>query len=236
VHCGHDPEWCPVRCIWRRRSVSAEAVAIGLAAADGDTEIDTIVAVHRWGEVVPPCGMSQELMTDQASEVRVIVPDGDGETGVGFDWLLPLHDERRVGTEVSIRDRLSDRPRCPTSRTTRGVWGIQRLSAFRCRCSRKSASSEAFRGRLRLPRVQWFRKACCCKTTLSAVDTVRWVAARSISGRGAAEMYWKPVPSSLVGFVDADEGRLSRGQPRPRSSRLRLVGTVLQRYSCVEGQ
>jgi len=27
--------------------VSAEAVAIGLAAADGDTEIDTIVAMHR---------------------------------------------------------------------------------------------------------------------------------------------------------------------------------------------
>lgn len=77
--------------------VSAEAVAIGLAAADGDTEIDTIVAMHRWGEVVPPCGMCRELMTDQASEARVIVPDGDGETGVGFDWLLPLHDERRVG-------------------------------------------------------------------------------------------------------------------------------------------
>ena len=36
-------------------------------------------------------------MTDQASEARVIVPDGDGETGVAFDWLLPLHDERRVG-------------------------------------------------------------------------------------------------------------------------------------------
>jgi cytidine deaminase len=72
-------------------------VAIGLAAADGDTEIDTIVAVHRWGEVIPPCGTCRELMTDQASEARVIVPDGDGKTVVPVDWPLPLHDERRVG-------------------------------------------------------------------------------------------------------------------------------------------
>ena len=78
-----------------RIAVCAEAVAIGMAAADGDTEIDTIVAVNRWGEVVPPCGMCRELISDYAPEARVIVPDDNDETVVPVRWLLPKKYARR---------------------------------------------------------------------------------------------------------------------------------------------
>lgn len=39
-----------------RVAVCAEAIAIGMAATAGDTELETIVAVDRRGRVVPPCG------------------------------------------------------------------------------------------------------------------------------------------------------------------------------------
>jgi cytidine deaminase len=40
-----------------RVSVCAEAVAIGMAAAIGDTDIERIVAVDHNGRVISPCGM-----------------------------------------------------------------------------------------------------------------------------------------------------------------------------------
>jgi cytidine deaminase len=59
-----------------RASICAEGVAIGAAAAAGDTEIDTIVAVLDTGEggwrVVTPCGLCRELISDYAPEATVI--------------------------------------------------------------------------------------------------------------------------------------------------------------------
>lgn len=56
-----------------RIAVCAEAVAIGMAASAGDTEIETIVAVDPKGNIVSPCGMCRELISDYADDCRVIV-------------------------------------------------------------------------------------------------------------------------------------------------------------------
>jgi cytidine deaminase len=58
-----------------RASICAEGVAIGAAAASGDIEIDTIVAVLDTGDgwrVVTPCGLCRELISDYAPEATVI--------------------------------------------------------------------------------------------------------------------------------------------------------------------
>lgn len=72
-----------------RIAVCAEAVAIGMAAADGDTEIDTIVAVDPAGNVVSPCGMCRELISDYSPGAKVIVPGRDGPAIVEVLDLLP---------------------------------------------------------------------------------------------------------------------------------------------------
>jgi len=72
-----------------RLSVCAEAIAIGMAASAGDTEIETIVAVRHTGQVVSPCGMCRELISDYAPQAGVIVPDPDGERIVPVVTLLP---------------------------------------------------------------------------------------------------------------------------------------------------
>ena len=58
-------------------------------AAAGDTDIDTIVAVDRFGEVVSPCGMCRELISDYSPTARVIVPGKEGEQVVPVGALLP---------------------------------------------------------------------------------------------------------------------------------------------------
>jgi len=72
------PEWHSVGCALRTRSgrvftsvhvgayvgridVCAEAIAIGMGAAEGDTDIETIVAVNKEGHVVAPCGIRVTL-------------------------------------------------------------------------------------------------------------------------------------------------------------------------------
>jgi cytidine deaminase len=72
-----------------RVAVCAEAVAIGMGAADGDTDIDTIVAVNRAGEIVAPCGMCRELISDYSPLATVIVPGETGPTLVTVGDLLP---------------------------------------------------------------------------------------------------------------------------------------------------
>jgi cytidine deaminase len=72
-----------------RVAVCAEAVAIGMGAAVGDTEIETIVAVDRAGEVVAPCGMCRELISDYAPGANVIVPGPAGPELVPVGQLLP---------------------------------------------------------------------------------------------------------------------------------------------------
>lgn len=72
-----------------RIAVCAEAVAIGMAAAEGDTEIETIVAVNQRGEVVAPCGMCRELISDYSPEAQVIMALSKGEILVPIRQLLP---------------------------------------------------------------------------------------------------------------------------------------------------
>ncbi len=72
-----------------RIAVCAEAVAIGMAATAGDTEIEMIVAVNRVGQVVSPCGMCRELIADYAPDAMVVVPSLAGPMLVAISDLLP---------------------------------------------------------------------------------------------------------------------------------------------------
>jgi cytidine deaminase len=78
-----------------RADVCAEAVAIGMAAAAGDTDLDTIVSVDRKGNVISPCGLCRELISDYAADCRVIVPNGNDEAVVRIGDLLPNKYKRR---------------------------------------------------------------------------------------------------------------------------------------------
>jgi len=72
-----------------RIAVCAEAVALGMAAATGDTEIEMIVAVDAAGRVVSPCGMCRELISDYSPSAQVIVPAGSETEIVPVAELLP---------------------------------------------------------------------------------------------------------------------------------------------------
>ncbi len=72
-----------------RVAVCAEAVALGMGAAAGDTDVEAIVAVGPDGAVVAPCGMCRELISDYAPEARVIVPVPGGVEAVPIAELLP---------------------------------------------------------------------------------------------------------------------------------------------------
>jgi cytidine deaminase len=109
------PEWHSVGCALRTRSgrvftsvhvgayvgridVCAEAIAIGMGAAEGDTDIETIVAVNKEGHVVAPCGMCRELIADYGPGANVVVPGSAGDHVVPIATLLPnkytRHDDR----------------------------------------------------------------------------------------------------------------------------------------------
>lgn len=80
-----------------RASVCAEAVAVGRAIAEGDSEIATIVSVRhprpaegdRSIRIVSPCGICRELLADFAAGCRVVVAGEDGPVAVPVDALLP---------------------------------------------------------------------------------------------------------------------------------------------------
>lgn len=72
-----------------RAAVCAEAVAIGMGAAEGDTDVETSVAVDRAGRVVAPCGICRELISDYAPGALVIVPGPGGPEVVPMSDLLP---------------------------------------------------------------------------------------------------------------------------------------------------
>jgi cytidine deaminase len=72
-----------------RITLCAEAVAIGAAATGGDTDIAQIVAVTESGDIVPPCGMCRELISDYAPEACVILEDEGGVHAVSIRTLLP---------------------------------------------------------------------------------------------------------------------------------------------------
>lgn len=72
-----------------RVAVCAEAIAIGMAASAGDTDIDTIVAVYADGMIAAPCGMCRELISDYAPDARVVVPSESGGHVVPIGTLIP---------------------------------------------------------------------------------------------------------------------------------------------------
>jgi cytidine deaminase len=80
-----------------RMAVCAEAVALGQAITQGETGIDTIVAVRhpapdeksRDITVVSPCGACRELISDYDRDARVIVPGSNGPESVKIADLLP---------------------------------------------------------------------------------------------------------------------------------------------------
>lgn len=72
-----------------RISLCAEAVAIGAAATAGDTDIEEIVAVTESGDIVPPCGMCRELISDYSPTATVIMEAGGKEERVPILDLLP---------------------------------------------------------------------------------------------------------------------------------------------------
>jgi cytidine deaminase len=72
-----------------RIAVCAEAIAIGAAATAGDTSIVTMVGVNELGEIVSPCGMCRELISDYAPKACVIVLRSGQPVNVPVMELLP---------------------------------------------------------------------------------------------------------------------------------------------------
>jgi cytidine deaminase len=72
-----------------RITVCGEAVAIGAAATNGDTLIETIVAVNELGDIVSPCGMCRELISDYAPDAKVIIVRQGKPIKVAIAELLP---------------------------------------------------------------------------------------------------------------------------------------------------
>jgi cytidine deaminase len=88
-----------------RMAVCAEAVALGQAVTEGETGIDTIVAVRhpapdengRDIAVVSPCGACRELISDYDRDARAIVPGPNGPQSVKIAELLPNKYSRERG-------------------------------------------------------------------------------------------------------------------------------------------
>ena len=117
IRARYKPGWHAVGCALRTRTgrihlgvhlechvgriaVCAEAIAIGRGATEGDTDIESIVAVHQSSEkdaapaVVAPCGMCREMISDYAPEARAIVPGPCGPEVRPISGLLPLKYQR----------------------------------------------------------------------------------------------------------------------------------------------
>jgi len=72
-----------------RLAVCGEAIAIGAAATAGDTSIESIVAVNELGEIVSPCGMCRELISDYSPEAYVVIVRSGQPVSVSIMELLP---------------------------------------------------------------------------------------------------------------------------------------------------
>jgi len=88
-----------------RISVCGEAVAIGVAATNGDTDIDQIVAVTESGDIVPPCGMCRELISDYAPDAKVIL---EVDEGIRCFPVLDLLPEKYDGSKYPNRRRAAE--------------------------------------------------------------------------------------------------------------------------------
>ena len=72
-----------------RVAVCAEAIALGMAAAQGDTDIEAMVAVNARGDVVSPCGMCREMISDYSPSAKVLLQAHEGLEIVPVNELLP---------------------------------------------------------------------------------------------------------------------------------------------------
>ncbi|MDD5655852.1 MAG: cytidine deaminase [Elusimicrobia bacterium] len=87
-----------------RISICGESIAIGIAATNGDTNISQIVAVTESGDIVPPCGMCRELISDYSPDASVIL-ETDGK--IRCVPILDLLPEKYDGSKYPNRRRKS---------------------------------------------------------------------------------------------------------------------------------
>lgn len=81
-----------------RVTVCAEAMTLGKALSEGETEFEAIAAVRHPGpeetdrdiRVVAPCGMCRELLSDYCPGIEVIIPMGGEPAKCAVAELLPL--------------------------------------------------------------------------------------------------------------------------------------------------
>jgi cytidine deaminase len=82
----------------RRTGICAEGMAIGAAAAAGDLDIETIVAVHYKPagvfRVISPCGVCRELIHDYSPDAVVINYDDGRVEPTPIRALLPAKTTR----------------------------------------------------------------------------------------------------------------------------------------------
>ena len=64
--------------VYTLHGACAEQVAIGMAAAAGETEFLRIVVVRgaRGEEILPPCGNCRQMLSEYAPDCEVILPGG----------------------------------------------------------------------------------------------------------------------------------------------------------------
>ncbi|MFF2908290.1 cytidine deaminase [Paenibacillus sp. NPDC057934] len=78
-------------------TVCGEAIVLGKAISEGESEFDTIVAVRHPDptqenqriEVVSPCGICRELISDYGEGTNVILKDKEGYIKTIISDLLP---------------------------------------------------------------------------------------------------------------------------------------------------
>jgi cytidine deaminase len=71
----------------------AEPVALGAALSEGETEVRTMVAVHRRGRrysVLAPCGTCRQMLFDYAPRAHVLLPRGTRVVRMRIAEALPL--------------------------------------------------------------------------------------------------------------------------------------------------
>ncbi|HST41402.1 MAG TPA: hypothetical protein VLK58_17935 [Conexibacter sp.] len=83
----------------RRSGICAEGMALGAAAAAGDLDVETVVAVHFKPagvlRVISPCGVCRELLADYCPDATVLVHDDGVVERATVRELLPAKTIRR---------------------------------------------------------------------------------------------------------------------------------------------
>lgn len=77
VLCGSGAIYAGVN-VWSLHGACAEQVALGCAAAHGETNFVKIAAVRgkHGEEILPPCGNCRQMLADYAPECEVLLPGG----------------------------------------------------------------------------------------------------------------------------------------------------------------